>query len=164
MDRITLLLDEWAGGWSELIVAMLWQSTLLALAVAALCRWMRAAPPAVRCWLWRLVSLKLLLMPFWMTVVAVPDFWIATPKRSAPPVAKRASVDLPHVATTGVALDDAPADNIAVSNAPIDEGPTVGASSQRPAPDAAPNSPWAVVRGIGWRSWLFLAWLIGIAW
>ena len=69
-------LNGWAGGWLGAMFAVLWQSTLL-IAIAALVSWcLRRSSPVVRYWLWQIVALKLLLMPFWTFAVPWPA-WTA---------------------------------------------------------------------------------------
>ena len=54
------------------MVAVVWQSTLLALVVAAIAYACAAASPAVRYWLWQIVAIKLVLMPLWSWPVLLP--------------------------------------------------------------------------------------------
>jgi hypothetical protein len=72
MLAIVETLNELSPGWLALAVAILWQSSLLIVAVAAVAWIMRRASPAVRYWLWQLVAVKLLLMPLWTASIAVP--------------------------------------------------------------------------------------------
>jgi beta-lactamase regulating signal transducer with metallopeptidase domain len=54
--------------------AIVWQSTLLAAIIAVVCRLLRHSSPSVRYWLWQIVAIKLLLMPFWTAGVALPSW------------------------------------------------------------------------------------------
>ncbi len=58
-------LNHLSAAWLALAWAIAWQSTLLALVIAGMCRALRRSPPAVRYWLWQIVAIKLLVMPFW---------------------------------------------------------------------------------------------------
>ncbi|MBI3839093.1 MAG: M56 family metallopeptidase [Planctomycetia bacterium] len=71
-DAISL--NAGAAGWSTLMIAVLWQSTILAAAVALAAALLRRASPAVRYWLWQIVAAKLLLMPLW--AVSLPIAWL----------------------------------------------------------------------------------------
>ena len=77
-------LDGWAEGWLKVMGAFLWQSTLL-VAVAALVAWcLRRSSPVVRYWLWQIVAIKLLLMPFWSLAVPLPSWaWRTPPSQPA---------------------------------------------------------------------------------
>jgi Zn-dependent protease with chaperone function len=131
-------LNSWSEAWAALVLAVLWQSLLLALAVGGLCRLLRRAAPAVRYWLWQLVALKLLLLPLWSVTLTLPS-WPAPPAHPA-------------------ADEDAPAAGPA-------HGGFVLRPAGRPAPseereaggDAAPAWAWP-----GWRCWPFAAWLAGV--
>ena len=54
--------------------AVVWQSTLLAAGVTLAALLLRRSSPAVHYWLWQIVALKLLLMPFWTLAVPFPSF------------------------------------------------------------------------------------------
>lgn len=78
MTRLIEILNSVSGAWGDLMLAVLWQSTLLA-GLFALAAWMlRRSSPAVRYWLWQILAIKLLLMPAW--TIAIPlSLW---PSRS----------------------------------------------------------------------------------
>ena len=65
-------LNSLATDWSALMVAVLWQSTILAGIVAVLAWLLRRSSPAVRYWLWQIVAIKILLAPLWTQVVPLP--------------------------------------------------------------------------------------------
>ena len=78
-------LDGWAEGWLRAMGAVLWQSALL-VALAAVVAWLlRRSSPVVRYWLWQIVAIKLLLMPFWTLAVPLP--WWAGSRPPAPSAA-----------------------------------------------------------------------------
>ena len=54
-----------SSSWFDTMWAVIWQSTLLVIAVSAALRIWRAFP-AWRCWTWRIFTLKLLTLPFWI--------------------------------------------------------------------------------------------------
>ena len=57
------------------MLTAVWQSTILALAVAAVTlRWKRSTP-SIRYWLWQVVALKLLILPVWTATIPIPDFF-----------------------------------------------------------------------------------------
>ena len=52
--------------WGERLLAVVWQSTALTLAAALVVTLLlRRSSPAVRYWIWQIVAIKLLVMPFW---------------------------------------------------------------------------------------------------
>src|SRR5437879_3200793 len=64
--------QDWAGFWSGPMLRACWQGGLALAVVWALCRLSPRTPPRLRCWLWRLAYLKLLLALFWITPVDLP--------------------------------------------------------------------------------------------
>ncbi len=64
-DDTVATINAWSQTWADLVGAILWQSTLLVIAVAAVAFVMRRTSPRLRFWLWQIVAIKLLLMPFW---------------------------------------------------------------------------------------------------
>jgi beta-lactamase regulating signal transducer with metallopeptidase domain len=83
MAEIITTINEFSSDWAEAMWAVVWQSTLLALLVAVLLRAWRGLSPAARCWIWRVVAIKLLVLPFWTLSVPLPRWW-AVPSTSAP--------------------------------------------------------------------------------
>jgi beta-lactamase regulating signal transducer with metallopeptidase domain len=62
-----------AAVWSERMWAVAWQSAILAAAVAILAGlFLGRAPPSIRYWVWQILALKLLLMPFWTFALPLP--------------------------------------------------------------------------------------------
>jgi hypothetical protein len=132
-------LDAAAAGALPVAGAVLWQSTLLAVAVALACGGLRRAGPAVRYWLWQVVALKLLVMPFW--TVAVP--WPAWPGRAAGEV---------EAVAVPLGPDDRPTRPEPVASPPAGDPPALSALRGR---------PWW--RELSWPAWLLLAWAAGVA-
>ena len=64
-DDTVATINAWSQTWADLVGAIFWQSTLLVIAVAAVAFVMRRTSPRLRFWLWQIVAIKLLLMPFW---------------------------------------------------------------------------------------------------
>jgi beta-lactamase regulating signal transducer with metallopeptidase domain len=137
--------NDWSTSVTSLAVAILWQSTLLAGLAAGVCWLLRRATPALRCWCWQIVALKLLLMPWWVVAIPLPDFLAASAAGVSPPAA---TMTENHKGTPGAAMDSQVAP-------PAGEVPL--AASETPG--------WFDFLGqLTWRSWLVLAWLGGIAW
>lgn len=145
MSKTLEQLNAWAEAWADLMWAILWQSTLLIAVIAAIALLLRRSSPNVRYWLWQIVAVKLLLMPFWTLSIELPS-WAGGPllpdavvAQPARPVAERPE---------GLA-------------APVPSGRAGGPVENRPA---AAESPGWGLREIGWRSWLLIVWLAAVAW
>src|SRR6476646_1888836 len=80
------LLNELGSQGSPIVVAILWQSTLLAIAVGLVCRLLPVSWPNVRYWLWQLVAVKLLLLPFWGWELAVLPMGMLPEQHTTNPV------------------------------------------------------------------------------
>jgi beta-lactamase regulating signal transducer with metallopeptidase domain len=83
MADVVNTLNQFSGRWAEAMLAVVWQSALLACIVAILLSAWRRPSPAVRCWIWRLVAIKILVMPFWAVAVPQPR-WMTTSSVPAP--------------------------------------------------------------------------------
>src|SRR5690349_4917601 len=79
-------LNELGAQGSPIVVALLWQSTLLAIAIGLVCRVLPVSWPNVRFWLWQLVAVKLLLLPFWSWQLAVLPVGMVPEQDAANPV------------------------------------------------------------------------------
>jgi beta-lactamase regulating signal transducer with metallopeptidase domain len=66
-------LNFWSARWIEAVWLVLWQSTLLAFVVATACWALRRHSPAVRHALWLVLAAKLLVIPFWLIPVSLPE-------------------------------------------------------------------------------------------
>ncbi|HEV3137874.1 MAG TPA: M56 family metallopeptidase [Pirellulales bacterium] len=132
-------LNNVSAAWTPLVVAIVWQSTLLAILVAVIARALRRSSPAVRYWLWQIVAIKLLAAPLWSITLAVP--W------PIPAVAVA-----PRIENQDLALAEASADH--------------SASPQRASAASVPSRIGSLVphsaiersRELSWRSWLFVGW------
>src|SRR5262245_21386742 len=72
MNVVATHLNDWSNAWSAVMIAMLWQSTLLA-ALVGLVSWaLRKSSPAVRYWLWQILAIKMLIVPLWTVSRPIP--------------------------------------------------------------------------------------------
>jgi bla regulator protein BlaR1 len=72
MSAVINMLNRYSADWTGLVVNVVWQTTLLALLIGAIAFALRSWSPAVRYWLWQIVAIKLLVMPFWIWWVPLP--------------------------------------------------------------------------------------------
>ncbi|WP_165251856.1 M56 family metallopeptidase [Paludisphaera soli] len=128
-----------ATAWADVAWSVAWQSLVVAAAFAAIAAGLRRASPALRCWLWRIAAIKLLLMPLWGAA------WLAAPSPPRPPTARP-----PEAAA-------APGDVEAATGYML-RPPAKGREAGGPD-DAAP--PFAR-RALSWRSALLAAWVLGV--
>lgn len=143
MIEVIHQLNVWAEAWCGLMWAILWQSTLLVVLIALGAVLLRRSSPTVRYWLWQIVAIKLLLMPFWTLAVPMP-FWadniqpqgfeVAALPGSAPPV--------PDGLTRPESIE-----SLDSSSAGQSEGDSVFAGLGR----------------LTWQSWLLLGWGAAVA-
>jgi beta-lactamase regulating signal transducer with metallopeptidase domain len=123
------LIADWnaaAEFWGAQMWAVLWQSTLIATAVAVISLvFLRRTSPGVRYWVWQIVALKLLVMPFWTYAIPLLP--------NSPGVALRELAE-----SSGIALPDA-----GTANRPAEpRADVVSIAAANPlAPDASPPSP-----------------------
>jgi len=137
--------NDWSTSATTLAAAIVWQSALLAGMVAAVCSLLRRSSPALRYWCWQIVALKLLLMPWWIVALELPDSFGAAAPEVLPPAtqtransesAEDAAIHIPAAAPTGEA-------ELAVSE---------------------PPGRLDFLGQLTWHSWLVLTWLGGIVW
>ncbi|AMV36209.1 M56 family metallopeptidase [Planctomyces sp. SH-PL62] len=128
-----------ATAWTETAWAVAWQSVLVVAAFAIVAAGLRRASPALRCWLWRIASFKLLLMPLWVVV------WLS------PPLPPQPTVSRPSAGPAVPASEDPAPD---FGRRP----PGLGLDPDRPAVASAPAAKGAT----SWRSALFAAWCLGV--
>ena len=68
-------LNQWSESWVELAWAVTWQSALIVVGVFAVLALIRRwSSPTLRYWVWQIVVIKVLLMPFWTVGVSIPYF------------------------------------------------------------------------------------------
>lgn len=136
------LLNELAAQGAALTVAVLWQSTIVAALVWMLTRALWRSSPAVRYWLWQLVAIKLLVMPFWTW--SLPELWPGGSVAQSSSSAQRSA-----------ARD--PGNSVTVTPSPSPVGidlPAAGAV--RGASEAVATRPSAPQ--LTWQAWLLVAW------
>jgi beta-lactamase regulating signal transducer with metallopeptidase domain len=145
MVTTVLTLNEWGQRWIVAMAAVLWQSMILVALATLIAWWLRRSSPAVRYWLWLIVGVKLLLMPFWTFAVPVP-FGAASSPVSPPVVLRQPGASVEGEGGTRL-------------------WPPVSAS-QAPGEEAGPpDGPLGNVLGtISWQAWLLSAWFIIVAW
>ncbi|MBL9121988.1 MAG: M48 family metalloprotease, partial [Planctomycetaceae bacterium] len=153
MTPAVAALNSWSDSWATLVVALVWQSTLLALVVAGVCWTLRRASPAIRYWLWQIVALKLLLIPLWTVTLPLPGFL------ALPPVEARATLQSAQTAEASPSPRTAPLAGSEVSRTAAIMAPDRPGSPR--ASETALPSRLAVeaLRELTWRSWLLLAWM-----
>jgi beta-lactamase regulating signal transducer with metallopeptidase domain len=141
LDSLNRISTVWAG----LMAAVLWQSTLVIVVVTIVALVLRRASPRVRYWLWQIVAIKMLLMPFWVLAVPWPFAPLRTPPSSPPeqpsPQILPPSFDVP-VRPSAPSL-------------PSPSGRGAGGEG------VAALGLWSSVT---WLAWLFLAWAVVVTW
>jgi beta-lactamase regulating signal transducer with metallopeptidase domain len=142
MTDVTIATNEFAASWAWTTFAIVWQSTLLAILAAVVCRLLRRQSPALRYWIWLAVAAKLLVAPLWTANVPPPAWptWLAwTPAT----ITQSAEPRTPWTGAAGT-----------VPQSPV--AASAPATALRPAPAPAPTA-------LTWQAWLLLLWLAGIA-
>ncbi len=141
MNQFFELSNAWSAFWIDRTATFLWQSTVLVLLVAVATQLLRKTSPAVRFWLWQIVALKLLLLPFWLVDVPLP--------------ARFASKQPPTVASTTI---ETPTPAPAQPNAPSQTSAPPLAVSPLYTTNPSPPGPLAT-----WQTWLLIMWLAVVA-
>ena len=138
IDQLNTAGETWTG----LMLAVLWQSTLLAIVIALAALAARRSSPAVRYWLFQILAIKLLVMPFWTIAVPWPDWFAADPDESRIAVA--------------------PGDAAAGDRQPLGPEPVIDPLPS-PADEAVPartEPHW--LSQIGWPAWLLVTWAAAV--
>lgn len=130
-----------AHAWLAALLRASWQGAIAAGLVWCLCRWVRSIPPSVRCWLWRLVLLKFLLLVVWPVTIDLP--WL--PADSLWGGVKRAETRQPPT----------------VEDRSFPGAVSAGGENDFAADSARSNT--AQAGGITIGSILWAAWLVGVA-
>jgi bla regulator protein blaR1 len=145
MLTVINVMNDWAEAWLRVVWAVTWQFVLLAAAATLIAWLLRRSSPVVRYWLWQIVAIKLLLMPFWTFAIPLPS-WVASR-----PV-ERAIAFQPEMKT---------ADNL-LRPAARNTTETNGAAG----PAASPPAPsfWEPLAAITWQTWLMSAWSVAVLW
>lgn len=137
--------NDWSASVISLAAAILWQSTLWAALAAGVCWLLKRATPVLRYWCWQIVAIKLLMMPWWIVAVPLPSFLAEEATKASP---RTAAADengnkAPGIAMNGLARLPAEAGEVAAQKTP---------------------GLFNLHRRLTWRSWLLVAWLVGITW
>ncbi len=138
-------INRLAEGWFAVMAAVLWQSAVLVMLAAAIAWWLRRSSPVVRYWLWQIVAIKLLLMPFWTFALPLPSW-----ARPAPPAQS-------VVLTPAQGLYDG-SGRLAANRASLTSR---GGGLE---PDATTASPWEPLFATTWQAWLMSAWCLIVLW
>ena len=139
-----LTLDHWAEPWAAAMGALVWQSAIL-VALAAVVAWLlRRSSPVVRYWLWQIVAVKLLVMPFWVLYVPLPTWADRPVEQSATlqPVAAPVETPIGSALRDPTALAESPGGEVAMPS----------------------RSPWQPLAAVTWQAWLLLAWSAAVLW
>ena len=144
-------LNRVAVYFSSLVVAVLWQSTLLAAVVAVAAWLLRRSSPAIRYWLWQIVAIKLLLAPLWTLVV--PVAWLPHTGLVGPP----------HPAAQSPAAIVAPRDEPTPAPAPAlatagDHKPAADTADANPPVESLVPRPLQSSPSFTWQAWLMCGW------
>jgi len=137
--------NDLAAIWCDRLWAVVWQSTLLTVVVALLAALaLRHSSPAVRYWVWTILAIKLLVMPFWTFAAPLPEV----------PFAR-------SVSNFGIADERAPIDAATLpAFREVDSTPAASAAATVAAAAPEPSVPASLFRTVSWQSWLLLAWAV----
>ena len=136
-----------AHDWLAALYRASWQGALGIALVWCLCRWVRSIPPWARCWMWRLVLVKVLLVALWPGTIDLP--WLPRPKVDEPSIAE-AVPDVKSVVAAPVS-----------ALSPVD---AAGRSAVAPSGTAASTSFFTSLdRGTLVRGILVAFWAAGVA-
>lgn len=133
-------LNDLAEGWQHVMWAVVWQSVVLVGLATVIARLLRRSSPSVRYWLWQIVAIKLLLMPFWTFAIPLPSWIGGQPD-------ERAVAFQPGLKTG----EDMPR-TMRAERADAGDSP-----SKAESPPAPPF--WAPLSDMTWQAWLLLAWI-----
>jgi hypothetical protein len=157
MTQIIQGLNNLSEAWTRLMWAILWQSTLLAAVTAGVALLLRGTSPVVRYWLWQIVAIKPLLMPFWTWAIPLPS-WAggARPHGTEMVKAEEHPRSTPGWSTKGT--DGEPVGPESVGPDSVGIGPLGTQSSGMSAGDSPPSGPstWRKLGEITWQPWLLI--------
>ena len=89
MNHAIFVLNRVSTAWLGVAWAVAWQAVVVVAVFGGVAWLCRRASPALRCWVWQVAALKLLVMPFW----GIPLVWTRPP--SASPVSPVAALAVP---------------------------------------------------------------------
>ncbi|MBI2823647.1 MAG: M56 family metallopeptidase [Planctomycetia bacterium] len=155
MNASVEMLNAWAAGWSATLLAVVWQSTILAAAVGLVAALLRRASPTVRYWLWQIVAIKILLAPLWTLAVPLPWF-----VESPPPAPKITVAEEVRIAAAALEAETV---QMLDELAPASHGAAPGAIAGhgKPVPEVPREA--AALTPLSWRAWLMIAWAAIVA-
>jgi Zn-dependent protease with chaperone function len=136
-------LNTWAGPWLHAMGAVLWQSTLLIAAAAAVAWCLRRSSPTMRFWLWQIVAIKLLLMPFWSSSISLPS-WAG----QAAPLVAIEQVKMPR---------EKPEKAASTPAALAGESAAAGVAARS-------TLLWRSLAAVTWQGWLLAVWCAAVCW
>ncbi len=151
-----------AAVWGDRMWAVVWQSTLFIAAFALISALLlRRSAPNVRYWVWQIVALKLVVMPFWTYVIILTQIIPAMPEREpADDAGSRAVVSAAQVSSP--THEPTADDSMAIAASPPDpvqeELPAETRAQIHDSVQAAASH-----RGITWLGWLFSLWAFIVA-
>jgi bla regulator protein blaR1 len=138
-------MNDWAESWLAVMWAIVWQLALV-VAIATLIAWLlRRSSPVVRYWLWQIVAIKLLLMPFWTFAIPLPSW------AESKPIEQAASLQPPPGWDKNLYKSDLPK-----------TPPSANTPDATATPDTAPF--WEPLAAIGWQGWLLSVWCVVVFW
>ncbi len=139
MNRFVTLVNDCAADWSAAIISACWLGGIALGLVWLISRYLPRIPATVRCWLWRLAYLKLLVSLVWLTPIEIPLL---------PPVAEQSA-----------------AESVDVSAAPVpavyQTGETTATTIAAPSLAAVPISATPQL-ALSATAWMFLLWCMGV--
>jgi beta-lactamase regulating signal transducer with metallopeptidase domain len=139
-------LNATAAGWTERIWAVVWQSTILVIVVGLFAViLLRRSPPALRYWVWQILAIKILLMPFWSYAIPLPQFLV--------PARDEAALDIPPALPSEKLQGESDVPRAA-------DPPAVAAAPSHKEVAAIPSSSRVP---LAWQTWLLLAWVAIVA-
>ena len=132
-------LNQQAVEWINLTWTIVWQSTLVVLIIAVLIKLLLRHSPEWRYWIWQIVAVKLLLMPFWTFAITIPGWGDTTDATDPTPLVTVHDERIPES---------------------ISES-TLGSSTPQISEPVAPNTVSERLSSstLNWQAWLVLAWL-----
>jgi beta-lactamase regulating signal transducer with metallopeptidase domain/roadblock/LC7 domain-containing protein len=72
VEQWVATINQWVDTWGTGMWRACWQGSAAILFVWGLCRVLPQMSPRVRCWLWRLAYIKLIIAPLWISPVGIP--------------------------------------------------------------------------------------------
>jgi beta-lactamase regulating signal transducer with metallopeptidase domain len=139
-------LNRYAEVWLGTMLAVLWQSALLIVLATVFAWFLRRSSPNVRYWLWQIVAIKLLVMPFWTVALPLPSW-----AKPFPTIASSAGTATTEQNT------DAPQS--------ISRKPILTAESVESENIPQPTAFWqAIASGCTWQTGCFSLWFFVVTW